>query len=135
VTAISQGLNIDASDVPHLLTTYGLPAENGGNSEQQRLRQLLGDMISDPMKKLVDELTKTTQYLKLQWGDHAPEQLLLIGGGGAICNVDSYLAESLELPVACWRLPGAANSAASPGEPPQQILANAIALSTLAWQS
>lgn len=139
VNSISQGLSISAADVPHLLSTYGLPAPGAAAGEQQRLRQLLGDMLADSLKRLVDELTKTLQYLKLQWAAHAPEHLLLIGGGAAIRNVDANLKEALEMPVETWRLPGDSNGNEQLneqlGDVPPQLLANAVALSGLAWQS
>lgn len=135
VSSISQHLNIPAADVPHLLSVYGLPGAGTEVNGQQRLRQLLGDLLADSLKKLVDELAKTLQYLKLQWAAQAPEYLVLIGGGAAIRNIEVHLSESLEMSVETWRLPGASPAGEQFGQVPPPMLANAVALSILAWSS
>ncbi len=129
--ALCKTLSVTADEAQKLLRDHGLPNRTRG--EVTELQGVVEEVAREPLDRFIDELTRTTTYLSQQRRSLAPTKVVLLGGGAAVKNVASYLAEHLELPIETWCLDAAASTGVQDRRLPIEIFGPAIALSSLAW--
>ena len=100
---------------------------------RERLQQVLHEVAVEPLNIVVEELAKTLGFLKRQSPVVAPERMWLFGAGALWSNATAFLSSQIGLPVEKWCLESAGISAAPHLGFRTEILAPAIALSSLAW--
>jgi Tfp pilus assembly PilM family ATPase len=103
--AVRESLGVTADQAKHLLETNGLPNPDQGDPDCSAVAQAIVDGAAEPFRNLVRQLDRTLAYFHAQRRTLVPTKIVLTGGGAAICNVDRFLGQRLELPVATWQLP------------------------------
>lgn len=130
--AVARGFGFTAEECRFLLSTYGLPDPvRESTLELVELQHAVAQVGKDPLAQFVDELDRTLTYLKTQRPGIAPGRLWLCGGGATIRNADAHLASVVDLPISRWKLSRSCDVKGAPAE----LLAQAMALSALAWES
>ncbi|MEO8493608.1 MAG: pilus assembly protein PilM [Planctomycetota bacterium] len=129
--ALCSSLTVTADEAQKLLRDHGLPSRTGG--EVTELQEVIEEVCREPLDRFIDELSRTTTYLSQQRRSLAPTKVVLLGGGAAVKNMASYLADRVELPVEKWCLDGQASTNADVSRLPIELYGPAIALSSLAW--
>ena len=127
----SQVLGLDEAEAAELLARFGLPGVEGAGSEENEICEVVADIVGGHLQRMIDELTRTFAFLRLQRQALVPTRACLFGAGATVKNAAALLAAKLELPCDVWRLAneeGPETQAA--GEP---IFGPAAALSALAW--
>jgi Tfp pilus assembly PilM family ATPase len=134
--ACAGSMGIDVRQVARLLGRFGYPAAADVAASHREVQNLLLEFSSAALNHVTDELRKTLSFLKLQWPAHAPARVWLAGFGGTIRNVAELLSQRCGMPFSRWRLPPALpQTEAIDGPEEEVLLANAAALSALAWES
>ncbi len=135
VAAVKKGVNLSLDDCHQLLSTCGIPNPQLGIDERTDLQELVSEFTDELLNELIVELDKTVSYLRSQRPELIPVELILVGGGATIRNIDAKLNFESGLPTAPWRLPQFAAGNGTIAGLPVELLAQAAALSELAWQS
>jgi hypothetical protein len=80
---------------------------------------------------LASEIDKTIQFVNRAYRSATTNQLLLMGTGSRIANLERSLEDRTGLPARLWRID---LSDSLFGEQPTSVYAIAAGLSTLAWE-
>lgn len=118
-------LQLSPAECNQLLSSYGVPAPHQPVS---LVAQKTMPLIAAPLHQLVDEVTRTTDYMAQQFRGLQPRQLWLFGGGSQINHLDAYLGDKLQIPTSLWNLPG------EPPDASAALYGQATGLSALAWE-
>lgn len=129
--AICKTLAVTADEAQKLLRDHGLPSRMGKAATD--LQSMIEEVAREPLHRFIEELTRTTTYLSQQRRSLAPAKVVLLGGGAAVKNMSSYLADHLDTPVETWHLHDTQSAAALDRRFPIELFGPAIALSSLAW--
>ncbi|MCG8450536.1 MAG: hypothetical protein MI725_13285 [Pirellulales bacterium] len=127
--SITTELDVSQSEALRLLREHGLPSE-----KQSEVAEVVWELVSEPVSKLVEEMTRTISHLRSQRRTIAPAGVYLLGGGAALTGIASYLTKKLELEHRLWQLGGKGGNECSSSGLPTCMLGPAIALSALAWE-
>lgn len=128
---IADRLKLTHTQTDALLLNCGIRRTGIQHRPEDELSDLIVELASPLLHDLIEELMQTLDFLRMQFGGRLPGQFVVSGGGGAIPGVAEQLEATLRIPVRGWQLP---LHSADP-EQPQPVLANATALSALAWES
>lgn len=129
---ISQTLGLDEAEAIELLTRFGLPAGDDADCEENDISEVVGDILGRHVQRMLDELTRTFAFLRLQRQALLPQSALLFGAGGTVKNAASYLSARLDLPCEAWQL--AATEGPELQQAGEEMFGPAAALSALAWK-
>lgn len=91
---------------------------------------LLAEHLEPALEQLCSELTKTLAYVRSRRGG-AVDHVYLFGGGGMIRGVDAEIARRTGAAIQVWKLRQQDGS----GAQPDCLVAQAMALSALAWEA
>ncbi len=127
---ITDRLKLTHIQTDTLLMNYGIRRNRNRDTEADELRDLIAELAFPLLHDLTEELTQTLEFLKMQYAGGSPVELVVCGGGGAVPGVAQHLEATLRIPVRAWRLP----LRSADLDQPEPILANAAALSVLAWE-
>lgn len=130
VARVAERLKLSQNQAFVLLMNYGIRPDRNPGATADDLRDLIVEAALPLLHDLTDELLETFDFLKMQCADHLPRQLVMTGVGGAIPGTSEQLSGTFRMPVHPWQLP---IRSADPDHP-EPILANAAALSALAWE-
>lgn len=130
--ALGKSLDLTLEESQQLLSTSGFPHPKPEIAPANDLQALVADAASEPFHKLQAELEKTLNYLRSQREELVPSQIWLAGGGATIRHAAMRIEAVNRIPVNVWKLP---TRAALPASQPVELLAQAAALSELAWVS
>ncbi|MDB5388209.1 MAG: hypothetical protein JWM11_3855, partial [Planctomycetaceae bacterium] len=122
-------------DCHQLLSTCGIPNPHLEHSERTELQEVVADFGGELLDQLAAELNKTLSYLGSQRPELLPEEILLVGGGATIQNVDAWLNFETGLPVSPWRPQERIPTSTFLDGQSVELLAQAAALSELGWRS
>lgn len=128
--AVQRALGLSPGDAQQLLRTYGVVDPSKGPDPWTEVRQVLTDIVAEPVAALVAEIQRTLAYPELHRASLLPHRLWLFGGGATVRNIAPYLAARIGLPVEPWHLDGPETS----GAVPEALLGPAASLSALAWE-
>ncbi len=123
-------LQLNPTQMDTLLMNIGVHGIERSPAAASELNVLLEELLAPVLMQLAEELRDTFDFLRFQLHDGGLGQLLVTGLGAAIPGVADQLQANLTVPVKTWSM----------GKPtatcnhPQSILANAAALSALAWE-
>lgn len=130
--AVIKSLDLTIEESQQLLTGCGLPHPRADLHPVTELQALVADSAGEPFNKLVAEVDKTLSYLRTQREELVPAKIWLAGGGATIRHAAERLGFETGINVIPWRLPRGGNA----GDlQVQELLAQAAALSALAWNS
>lgn len=101
---VSRVLGLDEAEAIELLTRFGLPAADEAPLEEQEIREVIADVVGAHVQRMVDELTRTFAFFRLQRQALQPRRACLFGAGATVKNAAEFLAARLELPCQVWRL-------------------------------
>ena len=130
LSRITDRLKLTHSQTETLLMNYGIRRHPIRDTGADELWDLIAELSSPLLHDVAEELTQTLEFLKMQYSGGNSIELVLSGGGGAVPGVAIQLEDSLQIPVREWRLP----LRSADTDQPDPILANAAALSALAWE-
>lgn len=134
---VSQTLGLDEADAIELLTRFGLPGTVSSGSgecgtEADEIREVVVDIVGSHVQRMVDELTRTFAFFRLQRQALLPQRAWLFGAGATVKNAASFLSTRLDLPCDVWRLAADEPQTTAAGV---EIFGPAAALSALAFKS
>lgn len=127
-------LGLTPSECYPLLVNYGLPHPNAGSSSS-KLQEAIGDLVTDTLACLVDEVARTLSFAGRQLRRRSPKSLLLMGGGAAIRHSAEHVAARIQQPVDCWKLPTQSGAACPLQKHHTALFAVAAGLSQLGVQT
>lgn len=145
---VSRTLGLDDAEAIELLTRFGLPVADAAPLEAQEIREVVVDIVGIHVQRLIEELTRTFAFFRLQRQSLVPRRACLFGAGATVKNAAALIAMKLETPCDVWRLPAGelwcgrpARSRESRWEActtnetaGEEIFGPAAALSALAWK-
>lgn len=128
-TRVGEELGLSHTESDRLLSRYNAQ-ESTLSREESRL---VDDLIRDTVRPIANELIKTHEHLAGKLKTQPPRRCYLLGAGGAAPSLSPALAALTGLSVEPWRAVGVERDS-STADLPDCLLAQAIALSALAWE-
>jgi Tfp pilus assembly PilM family ATPase len=128
LNTLADGLGLSRAETQEVLTTYGLPLDESSSVGVAEVREVVLETISRHMRHLVEQLGKTSAYLRVQRPYLVPAKFWLLGGGATIRNLPVFLTGRLNVAFETWNLP------VMEGAHPLALFGPAAALSALAWE-
>ncbi|MEZ6134986.1 MAG: pilus assembly protein PilM [Pirellulaceae bacterium] len=101
---ISKSLDVDEAAAEQLLAHWGIGVVQAENTDPIQI--LVTQHLSEWLQQLTYEIQRTLNYLKHNFGAHAPTEVVLCGGGACVKGLPSTLPAALKLPVRFAQLPG-----------------------------
>jgi len=159
---LAAGLGLSGQEAFEILAAYGLCEGESAEGHRHEVQEAIDELCGQTLEETAEELTKSLEFVRMQFAAVQPQRLCLLGDAAAVANLPRVLEQRLGLPVDVWRpadwLPaepaggrigsqpdakpavGAASAEAGDETPPQldrrpACLAAAITLSALAWES
>lgn len=123
-------LELNEDEALCVLRQTGVRGTTGAETEDE-MRQVIEEVLSEPLSMLLSELRRTLGYLQSHRADLQPSRIWLFGGGATIRNIDGFLSQHLGLRTARWRMKS--RNSKSRFDDSFSMLGPAIALSSLAW--
>lgn len=127
--AVSGALGVSVNEGEELLVECGLPGDVGDSEASAEVRDLMAQVLADPIRQLVEQIDKTLTYVENEWQGTFSDRLWLFGGAATIPNLAAHLSEKIGLHVQPWRLGGGEDA----GDATEALFGSAAALSALAW--
>ena len=128
LTAIATELNVTIPEAHLLLGQHGIRRQSTETIDEVTV--LVGELITEPLRQLEQELTRTISHIGFQRKAIAPQQLLLFGGGALTRGLARHLTQRLRLETHVWSL-GQEHPEATKQD---CLFGTALALSALAWE-
>lgn len=126
-------LGVTDVEAQRLLEEYGLTSTAAG--DQSKIARLLREIISKPISQIKAEIDRSISHYQYLRRASKPERMYLLGGGGMIRDIDSYLTAQLNIETKKWQLESHGQDRVSRDNSADCLLAPAIALSALAWEA
>ncbi|MEQ8847528.1 hypothetical protein [Botrimarina sp.] len=123
--AVAERVGLSPSDAEPLLIEP--PAE-------PRELRLLRDAVRDASRETIEQARRSLEHLGAKLRRPTPPRLLVTGAASVAPLCVQHLGEALGVDAAPFRA-GKLDRTQQPGAPPDSLLAQAIALSALAWES
>ncbi|NOZ41150.1 MAG: pilus assembly protein PilM [Planctomycetes bacterium] len=133
LNALVESLQVTELEAQRLLEEYGISSPE--IKESNDFAHLVQEIISESLKQLTEEIKRSFSHYQYVRRTHGPQHLYLFGGGGMIKNLRSHLSTRLDLETHLWQLPSSSQSLVSCDLRADCLLAQAIALSALAWEA
>lgn len=126
---VAKSLSLTPTEAEEALTSC--PDDSGVHSGAHRFVE---ERLVDAVRPVLNELRRTLEHLGGKLKSPPPERLYLMGVGGTVACFPKLVSDALGAPAEPWT---AANVDRTPGAEsvPDCLLAQAIALSALAWES
>lgn len=134
VEAVRKGVSLSREDCHQLLSTSGILNPQLDLSERTDLQELVAEFTDEFLNELISELDKTLSYLRSQRAELIPAELILMGGGATIRNIDARLNFESGIMTTLWRPSQDVVRNGTMSGPPVELFASAAALSELAWE-
>ncbi len=131
--SLQESLGVDDEEATMLLQQYGFP-EPGFAGREDGIARTVAELCKGHAEPILAECRRTWKYLQVHRKELCPREARLTGGGATIRHAAEYLAARGEMPVQCWRFSASDGDESSANCPPV-LLAAAISLSALAWES
>ena len=128
-----ESLQVTELEAQRLLEEHALAAS--AKMEQNDVAKLVQEALSEPLGRLIEEIKRSFSHYQYVRRSSAPKQLYLFGGGAMIDGIENYLSKQLEVEAQRWQLPPLAGNQSSADRRADCLLASAIGLSALAWES
>lgn len=133
--AVREALGVSEDEAVGLLLREGLPSLRCQDARRREIQTVIAEVTANALNEIVEELTRTLSYLRMQYRHLLPERICLLGDGAVLGNVAAVWSDKTGVPVETWQLPLGENHRRHDPEPPPAIFATAVALSALAWSS
>jgi Tfp pilus assembly PilM family ATPase len=133
VQSVCDAMGVSPDEAHIVLRKHGLPPANDQAAPDAGLPAAIGEVVAEPLGRMVAELNRTLEYLRGHRSAMRPARVLLFGGGATIRNVAGLLSRKIGLDVGVWRFPHTSADRDVAPECPPEMLGPAIALSSLAW--
>lgn len=125
---IQEELGLRHSEADRLLSRYDAEEKLTGDEDR-----LVRELLREAVRPLAQELKRTHEHLAGKLKTRPPQRCFLFGAGGAAPCLAPMLSSLTETRVEPWRAVGIERDASNP-DVPDCLLAQAIALSALAWE-
>jgi Tfp pilus assembly PilM family ATPase len=133
--AICRAFDVSLDEAELLVNGSGLPGDEPGQSAKEQFQEVLFEVAADPLSTMVEELGRTLGFLKRSDSAAVPGRMWLFGAGALWKGANEFLSSRINHPVETWSLETAGVHTAAESPVPAEILAPAIALSSLAWET
>ncbi|CAN0368893.1 unnamed protein product, partial [Ectocarpus sp. 4 AP-2014] len=127
---VGKALGLSAANAARAVARHGVGMAPAAEPEAR----VVGDAIRSTLRPLTDELRRTLEHLGGKLKSRGPEQTYLLGVAGTVKGLPELLGEAIQQPVEAWTAPGV-DRAPTSSDVPDCLLAQAIALSALAWEA
>lgn len=127
---VAESLGVSPKEAGRLLRQEGVPSQPFSGGEQR----VLHDAVKNAARPLVQEMQRTLEHLGGKLKCRGPERLFLFGAGGAVPGLATMIGSSVDVSAEPWRAGGLRRDE-EVADLPDCLLAQAIALSALAWES
>lgn len=126
---IQQRLDLPFHCVMHYLNRFSAisPLNSEGVAEGKRQLDWARSLLVPGIQTLVEQLTKSFNYLHWQCKELVPSTLLICGGGATLPILVETLSQHLDIPVQTWEMQTADGQRLGPAS------AQAAAMSALEW--
>ncbi len=128
LTAVADELNVTHEEAHLLLRQHDTSRHAGDGGDE--VTKLLAELMSEPLRQLEQELTRTLSHIGFQRKTIAPRQVMLFGGGALIRGLARHLTRRLHLETNVWSLNKTQVEAANQ----DCLFGVALAMSALAWE-
>ncbi len=126
-------LCLNRQEGQHLLEVYNVGNSDSDN-DRNPVREVIAQLLVEPLKHLAREFEKTLAYVKQQRIDMWPEKIWIFGGGASISSVESMLTNMTGIDSRIWHLPDLSQHGGIVPPGRQARLSIAMALSSLAYE-
>ena len=133
--AIMEAFDVTLEEAQHLADTQGLATLKAEPGADRPIQAAITEAVSETLEELVRQLNRTLQFTEMQRRYLQPASLWLMGGGASLRNIETYLAESLNLPVHVWKLAADSTPIPCAADHRSAVFGGAVALSALAWRA
>jgi hypothetical protein len=133
--AICRALDVSLDEAELLVNGSGFEGDEPGQSIKADLQTVLFDIAAHPLSIMVEELRRTLDFLKRSNSADVPQRMWLFGAGATWKGASEFLSPRIGHPVERWSLRSSGIHGAAESPVPEEILAPAIALSSLAWEA
>lgn len=127
---VGEALGMSPTNAGRVIARHGATSTPAASPEAR----LVGDAIRSTLRPLADELRRTFEHLGGKLKSKPPETTYLLGAAGTVHGLPELIGEQLQQPFHAWTAAGLERPARV-GETPDCLLAQAIALSALAWEA
>ena len=127
--SIVDELKVSSDEALRLLQDYGL-----AGAKATEASRIVGDLISEPLEQLRQELSRTIAHLQGQRRTIVPHGVYLFGGGATVRGLAEHLTEKLEVEHRVWQFGGSDATESSQEGLQTCLFGPAVALSALAWE-
>ncbi len=128
--ALAKRLGLELEECRQLLIAYG-QSHGAAGGETGISRDVLMQLVSQPVMEFAKEIQKTLQYLKQQPAALLPTRLWLFGGGGVLRHGAEQIGAVIGMETRVWQLGPQAPRAAGGVPSLHALLGPAMALSAL----
>lgn len=127
---VGEALGLSPADAGRAIARHGVGRTPAAAPEAR----VVGDAMRTTLRPLMDELRRTLEHLGGKLKSRGPERTYMMGVAGTVAGLPELLGEAIQQPVEAWTAAGVDRGPAS-GDAPDCLLAQAIALSALAWEA
>lgn len=129
--SIMRTFEISLDEAQHLAEVEGLAAGDSSSG----VARAITDAATQTLEELIRQMRRTLQFTEMQRKHLQPAAIWLLGGGGALKNVEQYLQHALSLPVHVVELKSGDEPIPCAALGRSAVFGNAAALSALAWRA
>jgi type IV pilus assembly protein PilM len=133
--AIMERFDVTLDEAQHLAESEGVSTEEGKASSQSDVSHAITEAAEPALDEFVRQLSRTLQFTEMQRRHLQPAGVWLLGGGGALKNIDAFLSQRLSLPVHIVSLKPESDPIRCAAGSRSAVFGNAAALSALAWRA
>jgi Tfp pilus assembly PilM family ATPase len=133
--SIQAALGISLDQAQHLASTEGVVPPDSDRGGRMEIQAAITAAVADTIDALVQQVSRTQQFVELQRRHLRPTSVWLLGGGASLRNIGPHLSTALNLPVSIWELPLAPSAGCQLRHGQAALFAGAVALSALAWRA
>ncbi|MEO0529825.1 MAG: hypothetical protein AAF266_04520 [Planctomycetota bacterium] len=126
---IADKLGMSDSEADRLITEFGVSEPPIAGAEAR----LADEAIRDAIRPVIQELRRTLEHLGGKLKCKGPERIFVMGSAATVPGLTDAVSEAIETPTEPWSTIGVRRDD-SDNAVPECLLAQAIALSALAWE-
>lgn len=127
---VADGLGLSEAEADRLIADYGVrePPVTGAEA------RLVDDALRNAIRPVIQELKRTLEHLGAKLKTKGPERVLLMGSAATVPGLPEAVSATISVRTEPWTAIGLQRDETD-NSPPECLLAQAIALSALAWET
>jgi Tfp pilus assembly PilM family ATPase len=133
--AVCRAFDVSLDEAELLVNSAGFEGDAPRPSVKADLQKVLFEIAAHPLSNMVEELRRTLDFLKRSNSSDVSQRMWLFGAGALWKDACEFLSPRIGHAVERWSLQSSDIHAETESPFPEEILAPAIALSSLAWEA